>query len=143
MDAQPRGIVVEQEQIAQRLLDVGVRAVIDPRRIEIPCALVVPERATVTGTLACSGAFNTEWVISVIGGPTSGQDTMRVLSAITAQIVQGAEISNMTIELSSRSIDTGDLVPCFDIRWESISDWVGAHSPEPATVAGNQQKEGE
>lgn len=121
-----RGISVEQEMYRDRLLAIGVRTVTDPRRIEIPCALVVPERAESQATLGCNGVFDTDWVISIMSGPTSGRDSMQQLSAMAALVLQGMAVGNVTVEWSSRRIDTsGDPVPCIDIRWTTQSDWLG------------------
>ena len=120
-----RGIVATQEHYAAAIAEAGVRSCIDPRRLEIPGALVMPERAELQGTLACNGVFNTEWVIHILGGPTAGQDSVRQLSALTALVLLGMETDGVVISWESYRTDDGTSIPSIALRWTTASDWIG------------------
>lgn len=102
-----------------------MRSCIDPRRAEVPCALVMPERAELQDTLACNGVFNTEWVIHILGGPTAGQDTVRQLSSLTALVLLGMETGGVSISWESYRLDDGTDLPSIALRWTTASDWIG------------------
>ncbi len=121
----PVGIVAEQEAYAAAIADAGVRSSIDPRRAEVPCALVIPERAELQDTLACNGVFDTSWVIHILSGPTAGQDTVRQLSTMVAMVIQGMQVGGVTIEWDSYRLDDGTDIPSIAVRWNTNSDWIG------------------
>ncbi len=121
------GIVQEQEAYAAAIAETGVRACIDPRRVEVPCALILPERAVLNRTLACQGVFDTEWVVHILGGPTAGQDTVRQLSSMIAVILQGMEVGGVTIQWEAYRLDDGSEIPSVSLRWTTDSDWIGTN----------------
>lgn len=126
------GIFLEQESYAAAIADLGIRVTVDPRRLEPPCALVVPEVGQFQpNTLACDGLAPTNWAIWLLAGQPGGVDAMRQLSRMAGAVLKGMETSQASIELSSYTTDAGDPWPAMKISFiTESSDWVGERDEE-------------
>lgn len=120
MNAKSDGIWDDVLEIVKSLTDAGIRATADPRRVDPPCVLVVPESAEFETN--CTGQGTTNWVLHVLAGQPGGMEAMRNLASMTAEVLT----VNQRIEdvrLNSYSNDTGQPWPSFELRYRTVSSW--------------------
>lgn len=110
----------DMDVIAKALVAAGVRAVTDPRRVDPPCVLVVPESAQFDSM--CEGQANTEWVLHLLAPPPGAADTFRQLSALAAKVIAAVPRIE-TVRMASYQTDNGSTWPSFDMRFTTESSW--------------------
>ena len=119
------GIYGEAEKYAEAITATGIRATLDPRRVDPPCALIVPTRASFQQTLACDGFAPTTWNIHLLAPGVGDQYAMQHLSTMAASVLKGMQ-ATADIEVTSYRVDSGDAYPCITITFETPqSDWLG------------------
>lgn len=119
-DASP-GVVEAQRVIQQQLIDAGIRGVIDPRRVDPPCVLIVPERATFDGMNV--GQATTDWALYALAPQPGAQDAMQRLSELAAHTIRAIPQIE-TAEMTSRAIDgSGDDWPAVLLRFTAVTQW--------------------
>ena len=115
------GIWSSMEHYRDALVAAGIRATVDPGRVDPPCVLIVPE--TGEFNVMCDGDAHTEWVLWVLGGQPGRVDTMRALSRTVAGVLQTLQISGRA-EWTTYRTDDGDAWPACRLSFETVSSWI-------------------
>lgn len=108
------------DELVRLLVAGGVRATSDPRRVDPPCALVVPEGGEFD-TL-CIGDANTDWVIHVLAPPPSASDSMRTLWRLVAGCLQ--VIPRIESVRASSYATGGEPWPSYELRFRTETSWL-------------------
>lgn len=114
------GIAQLGNDIRDALHDAGVRAVTDPRRVDPPCVLILPEEATFDHMTPGTGA--TTWVLRVLAPPPGNSDAFTQLSRLAARTIRVVPDIQAAL-VASYTTDGGDAWPCIELRFAAVSAW--------------------
>lgn len=107
--------------IRDALVAGGVRAVTDPRRVDPPCVLILPEEAEF-GMMA-PGNGNTTWVLRCLAPPPGNSDAFGILSDLAAATITTVpDVQNARMG-SYATGPTSDPWPCIELRFTTVSAW--------------------
>ena len=114
------GVADLARDIRDALLDSGVRATTDPRRVDPPCVLVLPEDAEFTHMDAGTGP--TTWVLRCLAPPPGNSDAFQILSDLVAATITCVP-DVQTARTASYVTDAGDPWACIELRFTAVSAW--------------------
>lgn len=107
--------------IRDALVAGGVRAVTDPRRVDPPCVLILPEEAEF-GHMT-PGTGNTTWVLRCLAPPPGNSDAFNVLAELAADVIGTVpDVQNARVT-SYATGPTADAWPCIELRFTTVSAW--------------------
>lgn len=109
-------------EIRDALVAGGVRAVTDPRHIDPPCVLILPEDAEFTHMDAGTGP--TSWVLRVLAPPPGNSDAFTVLADLVAETIVTVPDVQTARVTSYATGPTADPWPCIELRFTAVSQWV-------------------
>ena len=114
------GVADLARDIRDTLTESGVRATTDPRRVDPPCVLVLPEEAEFGHMAPGTGA--TSWVLRVLAPPPGNSDAFQVLSEVASQTITCVP-DIQSARVTSYQTDGGDPLPCVELRFMAVSSW--------------------
>lgn len=112
----------ELVSVRDALTAAGVRATVDPARVQVPCVLVEVGPSDAQFDSLCEGNADTEFTLNVLGPQPGGVATLQVLARLGAEVlgvVQRVESARFT----RYSTDTSTEWPCLEMSFRTEANW--------------------
>lgn len=113
----------EMVSVRDALVAGGVRATVDPARVQIPCVLVGLSTADAAFDSLCQGNADTEFQLVILGPQPGGTASLQAMSRMASdvlKVVQRVERARFT----TYSTDVSTEWPCIEMTFRSEAQWI-------------------